>query len=75
MDAPLGPLGSWSPFRLDALGLLTMLGAEEMSREIGSLSANTLVSWLSLLGGNVIPSNTFMDALHGFTLYNISDAI
>ncbi len=75
MDAPLGSLKSWSPFRLDALGLLTMLGAEEMSREIGSLSANTLVSWLSLLGGNVVPSNAFVDPLHGFTLYNISDAI
>lgn len=75
MDAPLRSLHSWSPFRLDALGLLTMLGAEEMSREIGSLSTNTLVSWLSLLGGNVIPSNAFVDALHGFTLYNISDAI
>lgn len=75
MDAPLTQLSSWSPFRLDALGLLTMLGADEMSREIGSLSANTLVSWISLLGGNVIPSNSFADALHGFTLYNISDAI
>lgn len=75
MDAPLSNLSSWSPFRLDALGLLTMLGADEMSREIGSLANNTLVSWISLLGGNVIPSNAFADALHGFTLYNISDAI
>ena len=75
MAAPLKYLRSWSPFRLDALGLLTMLGADEMSREIGSLSANTLVSCMSLLGGNVIPSNAFVDPLHGYTLYNISDAI
>lgn len=75
MEAPFRNLRSWSPFRLDALGLLTMLGADEMSREIGSLSANMLVSWMSLLGGNVIPSNAFVDPLHGFTLYNISDAI
>ena len=75
MTAPLKHLRSWSPFRLDALGLLTMLGADEMSREIGSLSVNTWVSWLPLLGGNVVPSNTFVDPLHGYTLYNISDAI
>lgn len=75
MDGSLSQLSSWSPFRLDALGLLTMLGADEMSREIGSLSANTYVSWLPLLGGNVVPSNAFVDALHGFTLYNITDAI
>ena len=75
MLAPLKHLRSWSPFRLDALGLLTMLGADEMSREVGSLSANTLVSWMPLLGANVVPSNTFVDPLHGYTLYNISDAI
>ena len=75
MEAPLKKLNSWSPFRLDALGLLTMLGADEMSREIGSLSANSLVSHLPLLGGNVVPSNAFVDPLHGFTLYNITDAI
>lgn len=75
MEAPFKSLKSWSPFRLDALGLLTMLGADEMSREIGSLSANTLVSWMSLLGGNVVPSNAFVNPLHGYTLYNISDAI
>ncbi|KAF6236117.1 hypothetical protein HO173_005745 [Letharia columbiana] len=75
MAAPLKHWRSWSPFRLDALGLLTMLGADEMSREIGSLSANTLVSWMSLLGGNVVPSDAFVDPLHGYTLYNISDAI
>ena len=75
MNPPLEDLRAWAPFRLDALGLLTMLGTNEMSREIGSLSANTLVSWLSLLGGNVVPSNAFVQPLHGYTLYNISDAI
>ena len=75
MEAPLRHLNSWSPFRLDALGLLTMLGADEMSREIGSLSANSLVSHMPLLGGNVVPSNAFVDPLHGFTLFNITDAI
>ena len=75
MKTPLEDLRAWSPFRLDALGLLTMLGTNEMSREIGSLSANTLVFWVSLLGGNVVPSNAFVHPLHGYTLYNISDAI
>ena len=75
MEAPLKDMRAWSPFRLDALGLLTFLGSHEMSREIGSLSANTLVSWMSLLGGNVVPSNAFVHPLYGYTLYNISDAI
>jgi hypothetical protein len=75
MSTPLVQLRSWAPFRLDALGLLTMLGADEMSREIGSLSENTLVSCLPLLGSHIIPSDSFMQALHGYTVYNVSDAI
>ena len=72
MDAPLKHLNSWSPFRLDALGLLTMLDANEISREIGSLFANSLISHISLLSGNIVPSK---DPLHEYTLYNITDAI
>lgn len=40
MHPPLRYLAQWRPFRLDALGLLTMLGGPEMSQAIGHLTFN-----------------------------------
>lgn len=75
MHPPLKYLASWSPFRLDALGLLTMLGGPEMSRAIGHLSFNRFTEFLPTLGAYTVPSNDFVQPLPGFTLYNITDSI
>lgn len=75
MHPPLRYLASWSPFRLDALGLLTMLGGPEMSRAIGHLAFNQFTEFLPTLGAYTTPSNDFVEPLSGFTLYNITDSI
>lgn len=75
MLTPLKNTAQWSPFRLDALGLLTMLGGPEMSHAVGRLTFNRFTEYLPLLGAYTIPSNDFTRPLCGFTLYNITDAI
>lgn len=75
MHPPLKYLVSWSPFRLDALGLLTMLGGPEMSRAIGHLGFHRFTEFLPTFGAYTVPSNDFVQPLSGFTLYNITDSI
>ncbi|KAG7006524.1 hypothetical protein G7Y79_00014g036990 [Physcia stellaris] len=75
MHSPLGYTAQWSPFRLDALGLLTMLGGPEMSNAIGRLTFNRLTEFLPILGAYTVPSNDFTQPLSGFALYNITDSI
>ena len=71
----LEPLKDWTPFSIDALGLVTMLGAEEVDRAIGRLVQNPWVDYLPYLGGFVVAGNKFVQPLPGTTLYNISDGI
>lgn len=75
MHPPLRYLARWTPFRLDALGLLTMLGGPEMSQAIGHLGFNIFTEFLPTLGAYTVPSNDFVQPLSGFTLYNITDSI
>lgn len=71
----LESLKDWTPFSIDALGLVTMLGAEEIDRAIGRLVQNPWVDYLPYLGGFVVAGNKFVQPLPGTTLYNISDGI
>ncbi|MCJ1230106.1 hypothetical protein MMC12_006777 [Toensbergia leucococca] len=73
--APLAWLAKWVPFRLDALGLVTMLGADEMNMTIGNLVHKGLVKYLPLLSASIINGNRFTSPLAGFTLYNVTDGI
>ena len=75
MSPPLDYAAQWSPFRLDALGLLTMLGGPEMSQAVGHLGFHRLTEYLPVLGAYTVPSNDFTKPLSGFTLYNVTDAI
>ena len=75
MHTPLGYTARWSPFRLDALGLLTMLGGPEMSLAVGNLTFNRLTEFLPILGAYTVPSNDFTLPLSGFALFNITDSI
>lgn len=48
------PLRSWynvDPFKIDALGLVTLLGAPEVNRHIGKLVRSRYLEYLPLLGG------------------------
>jgi hypothetical protein len=49
--------------KIDALGLVTHLGAEEMDRNIGQLVSNPYFDYLPLFGGFVVCGDHF-------TLYN-----
>ena len=75
MNSPIGYLAGWSPFRLDALGLVTLIGAEEVATAIGALQRNWIADYLPLLGSFLIAEDKFTTPLPGFTLYNASDGI
>lgn len=68
-------LKKWAPFRIDALGLVTILGAEEVDRSIGRLVQSYLTDCLPLLGAYTIASNQVTEPIPGFVLYNITDSI
>lgn len=65
----------WAPFKIDALGLVTLLGADELNRAIGRLSKSQMTEYLPLVGGFVIASDSIRSHIAGFTLYNVTDGI
>ncbi|KAL4794684.1 hypothetical protein BDV19DRAFT_390050 [Aspergillus venezuelensis] len=58
-------------FHIDALGLLTLLGADEMNRSVGRLMPTPYFHYLPLLGAFTVAGNRFVEKVPGFTLYNI----
>lgn len=73
-----GKLTSWAEgtgLHIDALGLVTLLGAEEMDRSIGRLVPSLYFDFLPLLGAFVVAGNRFTEKKSGFTLYNVSEGI
>ena len=74
-DTPLRGLEQWKPFRIDALGLVTLLGAEEVNKSVGTLQRRRFTEWLPLLAAFVIAGDRFTDEEPGYSLYNISDGI
>ncbi|KAI9373783.1 hypothetical protein BJX61DRAFT_541452 [Aspergillus egyptiacus] len=71
----LQQLREWEPFRLDALSLITLLGAEQVDRIVGQLVWNRFAEWLPLLASNTIASDQITQPIPGFVLYNITDGI
>lgn len=68
-------LNSWgrgTGLKIDVLGLVTLLGAEEMDRSIGRLVPSIYFNYLPLLGAFMIAGNRFTTKKSGFVLYNIS---
>jgi hypothetical protein len=71
-------LNSWANgtgLHIDALGLVTLLGAEEMDRSIGRLVPSLYLDYLPLLGAFVVAGNRFVVKKPGFALCNISAGI
>lgn len=68
-------LYNWGPFRIDALGLVTMIGAEEVDGAIGRLIINPWTEYLPLLGSFIVAGNRFVQPVSGMTLHNITDGI
>ncbi|KAI1090689.1 hypothetical protein F5B19DRAFT_461891 [Rostrohypoxylon terebratum] len=71
----LNYLQNWSPFRIDALGLVTMIGAEEVDWAIGRLIFNPWTEFLPLLGAFVVAGNRFIQPIPGVVMYNITDGV
>jgi hypothetical protein len=65
----------WQPFKLDALGLVTLLGEKEVDQSLGQLQRRKYTEFLPLLAAFVVAGDRFNDEQAGFALYNISDAI
>ncbi|KAK1987311.1 hypothetical protein LZ30DRAFT_745880 [Colletotrichum cereale] len=68
-------LRTWTPFRVDALGLVTILGAAEVDRAAGRLTRSWLTDYLPLLGAYTVSSNSVTSPIPGLTLYNVTDGI
>lgn len=71
-------LDSWADstgLRIDALGLVTLLGAEEMDRCIGRLVTSRYFDYLPLLGAYTVAGNRITEKKTGYALYNISAGI
>ncbi|GAB1309867.1 hypothetical protein MFIFM68171_00077 [Madurella fahalii] len=65
----------WAPIKIDALGLVTLLGAEEINKKLGQLCVSRITEFLPLVGSHVVADNSFASPLNGFTVYNITDGI
>lgn len=75
---PLQNVKEWSEhvdFQIDALGLVTLLGAEEVNLAIGSLQDRRYTRALPLLATFVVAGDRFTNEQPGFVLYNLSDGI
>jgi hypothetical protein len=71
-------LTSWADgttLHVDALGLVTLLGADEMDCSIGRLVPSPYLDYLPLLGAFVVAGNQFTTKKTGYALYNISAGI
>ena len=72
---PLHYVFEWTPFHVDALGIVTMIGAEQLNQLVGRLVTSRYSEYLPLLGAHVIANNSFTDACSGFALFNINAGI
>lgn len=75
---PLENVKSWSEnstFQIDALGLVTLLGAEEVNGSVGHLQRRRYTEYLPLLAAFVIAGNRFTTDQPGFVIYNLTDGI
>ncbi|KAM0708105.1 hypothetical protein Q7P35_004754 [Cladosporium inversicolor] len=75
---PLQAIKSWSDkstFSIDALGLVTLLGAEEVNQSVGHLQRRRFTEYLPLLAAFVIAGNRFTAEQPGFVIYNLTDGI
>ena len=65
----------WHPFQIDALGLVTMIGADEVNATVGRLVRSRYTEYLPILGAFIIAGDQFTRSLPGYALYNIDDGI
>lgn len=64
---------TWSSFKLDALGLITLLGAEEVDIAIGQLTRSTWCEFLPIMASNIVAADKFRKPIPGYGWYQITD--
>jgi hypothetical protein len=72
---PLAHIKAWKPFQIDALGLVTLLGTDEVGQSIGTLQRRRYTEHLPLLAIFVVAGDRFLTQQPGFVLYNLTDGI
>jgi hypothetical protein len=72
---PLAHIRDWKPFTIDALGLVTLLGADEVNQSVGTLQHRHYTEYLPLLAAFVIAGDRFNAEQPGFVLYNLDAGI
>jgi hypothetical protein len=70
--APLQAWADTTKLRIDALGIITMLGSEEINASIGRLVPSRYIEHLPLLGAFVVASDLFRTKTPGFALYEMN---
>lgn len=68
-------IADWAPLQIDALGIVTIFGAQEMDTAVGRLTSSWLTDWLPLLAGHTVAGNQMVQPRPGFVLYNVTDGI
>jgi len=71
-------LSTWSDntkLHVDALGLITLLGAEDVNISVGRLVLSHYFDTLPLFGAHLVAGNRFAEKQSGYALYNISSGI
>jgi hypothetical protein len=71
----LTQLKNWNPFKIDALGIVTLLGAEEVGFAFGRLADNHPSSFLPTVGSYVFAANSHTTPIPGFQIYNVTESI
>jgi hypothetical protein len=62
----------WAPFKIDALGLITLLGTDAIRKILGQL-VNSPWEYFPLLAGHIVADNSIAEPIPGFILYNITE--
>jgi hypothetical protein len=68
-------ISSWAPFKIDALGIVTLLGADILRRTTPRLVRNPYSEFLPHLAAHIYADNSIAETLPGYTLFNITDGI
>lgn len=69
-----GPLLSWAQStRINALGLITILGTDEVDTSVGRLVPGCIAEFLPLPGAFLLASNAFTSTQSNFVLYNLTE--
>ncbi|KAF4233296.1 hypothetical protein CNMCM6805_009386 [Aspergillus fumigatiaffinis] len=75
MQYPWASVRYWQPFRIDALGLITLLGAEDINVWVGRLSQSKFTEYMPFLAGFIIAGDRFRIPNQSFHLYNITKGV